>query len=303
MEIDGMVMALSDIGMTMEITFDSYGAVTLYDGEAIEEGAWTLVDGKADIDGMVCTLMSDGTLVAEDPDGAKVIFTGFVGTWKACYISTGGLTGDLRSMGITSTLILNADGTGSIDFPTPEEGNWYTEDGYVRFGENGMPMQILTGGYLKFGSDLAGYLVFSQDENAVWDPSMEVVQPAATSEPVATAEPAQAPVSDGTSDMSALMNCKYVAKTYTAYGQTMDASMLGAEYSLLFRENGTCDFGMAGMVVPNLPWGLQKVAVGLNEVDAFVINYYGTMFNAVITEAGFDMDFYGTMTLHFVPAE
>ena len=57
-------------------------------------------------------------------------------------LSGGGLTGDMRSMGITSTLILNADGTGSIDFPTPEEGNWYTEDGYVRFGENGMPMQF-----------------------------------------------------------------------------------------------------------------------------------------------------------------
>ena len=48
---------------------------------------------------------------------------------------------------------------------------------------------------------------------------------------------------------------------------------------------------------------MQQVAVGLNNVDAFVINYYGTMFNAVLTETGFDMDYYGTMTLHFVPAE
>lgn len=60
---------------------------------------------------------------------------------------------------------------------------------------------------------------------------------------------------------------------------------------------------MVGMVVPNLPWGLQKVATGLMEVDAFVINYYGTMFNAVVTAEGFDMDFYGTMPLHFAPAE
>ncbi len=26
-------------------------------------------------------------------------------------------------------------------------------------------------------------------------------------------------------------------------------------------------------------------------------------FNAVITDTGFDMDYYGNMTLHFVPAE
>lgn len=303
MEMEGQTIALKDMGMTMEIEFGLYGNISLFDGEYTETGLWTLVDGKADIDGMVCTLMSDGTLVAEDPEGAKVIFTGFIGTWKACYMSTGGLTGDLRSMGITSTLVLNADGTGSIDFPTPEEGIWYREEGILRFGENGMPMTVLPGGFLKFGSDLAGYLVFSKDENSTWDPSMEVVQPVATPEPVATAEPAQAPASGDEGDMMARMNKKYVAKTYTSFGQTMDASMLGAEYSMLFHENGTCDFGLAGMVVPNLPWGLQKVATGLTEVDAFVINYYGTMFNAVLTAEGFDMDYYGTMTLHFVPAE
>ena len=92
-------MALKDIGMTLEIEFGVYGNVSLYDGESIEDGIWTLVDGKADIDGMVCTLMSDGTLVAEDPDGAKVVFSGFTGTWQACYMSTGGLSGDPAEFG------------------------------------------------------------------------------------------------------------------------------------------------------------------------------------------------------------
>jgi hypothetical protein len=35
----------------------------------------------------------------------------------------------------------------------------------------------------------------------------------------------------------------------------------------------------------------------------YAINYYGTMFNCTPTASGFDMDFYGTMMMHFVPAE
>lgn len=304
MTVDGETIALADIDMTMEIELDAFGNISLYDGLTVETGFWTYVDGTADIDGMVLSLNADGTMTGVDPEGAQIVFTGFVGEWKAVYMATGGLTGDLRSMGITSTLILNADGTGSIDFPTAEDGAWYREDGYVRFGESGMPIQMLTGNFLKFGSDLAGYIVFSKDENAVWDPSMAepvVSAPEAPVEPAAPETPA-APADGGSADMSALMERKFIAKTYTAAGVTMDASMLG-EYSLLFHENGTCDFGMGGMVVQNLPWGLQKVSVGLNEVDAFVINYYGTMFNAVITEEGFDLDFYGSMILHYVPAE
>ena len=305
-EMDGQVLNLSDLDMVMEIELDANGNITLFDGEVTETGLWNMVDGQADIDGMILTLMSDGTVVAEDPDGAKVVFTGFAGIWKACYMDASGLNGDLRSMGISSTLVLNADGTGSIDFPTPEEGSWYREDGVVRFGEYGMQMELLSGGFLKYGTEMSGYMVFSQDENAVWVPgaSAAVEMPVATDAPVidVTPVPTQAPANEGANDLQARMNRKYVATTYTAYGQTMDGSMLG-EYSLFFRENGTCDFGMGGMVVPNLPWGLQKVATGLTEVDAFVINYYGSMFNAVITDAGFDMDFYGTMVLHFVPVE
>jgi len=83
----------------------------------------------------------------------------------------------------------------------------------------------------------------------------------------------------------------------------MDASMLGAEYAVVFHENGLADFTLAGTTIQNLPWGLQKVPVGLSTVDAFSINYYSTMFNAALTDSGFDMDYYGTMTLHFVLAE
>jgi hypothetical protein len=35
----------------------------------------------------------------------------------------------------------------------------------------------------------------------------------------------------------------------------------------------------------------------------YSINYYGTVFNCTPTDTGFDMDYYGTMTMHFVPAQ
>jgi len=248
--------------------------------------------------------------VEEAPAEAAASASGdFVGTWHMVYLSSGGFTGDMRPMGVNYTLELRADGTGTVDYPDVTDGIWYEEDGFTYFGQGGdnadMPMALLDNGFLQYGSDLGGYMVFSQDVNAVWDPSMAipVAEPVATEEPVAAPEVTEAPVQDPAGDMYARMNRKYVADTYTAFGQTMDASMLGSEYSVFFREDGTCDFGIAGMVVPNLPWGLQKVATGLTEVDAFVINYYGTMFNAVITDTGFDMDYYGTMTLHFEPAE
>ena len=53
---------------------------------------------------------------------------------------------------------------------------------------------------------------------------------------------------------------------------------------------------MAGFTAANLPYTVTAEGV-------YAINYYGTMFNCTPTDAGFDMDFYGTMMMHFVPAE
>ena len=244
----------------------------------------------------------------EEAAPAAVADDGFVGTWHMVYTTTGGFTGDLRPMGVTATLVLNADGTGTFDFLELTSGIWYEQDGFTYFGQGGdnadMPMALMDGGFLQYGSDLGGYIVFSQDANAEWDPSMgtALIAPGMdsfeTPMPAAPAAPAET-----ITDVNARLERKFVVTSYTSMGQDFDASMLGTEYSVIFHENGTCDFTMAGMAMPNLPWGMQKVAVGLNEVDAFVINYYGMMFNAVLTDTGFDMDYYGTMNLHFVPAE
>jgi len=130
----------------------------------------------------------------------------------------------------------------------------------------------------------------------VWNPA-----PAVTEAPVAPVAPAAPSISfDSYEDY---MEIKFVATTYTSFGTTVDASTLGAEYAVTFHANGTCEFVMSGMSTPGLTWGLQAVAMGLTKIEAFVINYYGTAYNFIPTETGFDMDFYGTMNLHFVPAQ
>ena len=202
----------------------------------------------------------------------------------------------LRSYGYEFTLTLNADGTGKLSGAADDAGKWYDDEGQVRFGQAESPLTLLDGGFLRYGSQLAGYMVFSQDANAVWSPA-----PVATEVPVATAAPAAPAASfDSYEDY---MDIKFVATTYTSFGNTMDASTLGAEYAVTFHANGTCEFIMAGINTPGLTWGLQEVAMGLTKAEAFVISYYGVNYNCIPTATGFDMDFYGTMNLHFVPAQ
>ena len=227
---------------------------------------------------------------------------GFVGQWHLCYVATGGLTGDLRQMGVTGMLTLEEDYTGVISGVADESSVWYEdEEGTIRFGEVGMPMYLLgdatspSGVFLQYGSQMGGYMIFSLNEHAVWDPAAYELQPpapAVTSAPAASAA-VPAPAAAGTRP---LFSTRYVCTTYTAGGYTADAAMLGVEYALYFREDGTCDLTIAGATVSNLPYSI-------NESGVYVINYFGTPFHCIPTEAGIDLDFYGTMTLHCTPAQ
>ena len=203
----------------------------------------------------------------------------YVGTWHMVYIATGGLEGDLRTMGVTGKLELNADGTGKLSGAADDAGNWYDDEGQVRFGKAEAPLTLLDGGFLRYGNQLAGYMVFSQDENAVWTPA-----PAVTEAPVVP----QAPAASSAVGMDALANYtdkKFVAKTYTVAGFTTDASMLGAEYALTIYANNTCELSMAGFPVL-LKW--------TQEADRLVIDYMGAAtYYVTLTEAGLDLDMSG----------
>ena len=290
-------------GMAMVLTLNPDGTCEMDMMGETEPGVWALENGKAYVMGDEIHIDGDGNLVMPSMDmvfakvgSAQTVpapslpegLEGYVGTWHLCYAATGGLTGDLRSMGLTGMLVLHADGTGVMTSLSEESGSWYDDEGQVRFGESGMPIFLLEDGFLRYGTELSGYMVFSQDEAAVWTP-------AAAATPAPTPAPTAAPQAPVTGDVAHL-NTRFVCRTYTSAGYTMDASMLGAEYALVFHDNGTADFTMAGFTAVNLPYTVTAEGV-------YAINYYGTMFNCTPTASGFDMDFYGTMMMHFVPAE
>jgi len=329
-DMDGMTLDPALFGITLIVTLNEDGTASVDDGEEVSEGVWQYADGAALLDGMPLVLNDEGCLVMEE-DGSRMVFTQgevapgeapseieqwlalmalmesvsgteedlsllpeelqpFVGEWHLCYCATGGLTGDLRTYGVTGTLVLHADGSGVLSGVADEEGFWYDDEGVIRFGESGMPMQLLGDPempmdlFLQYGSEMGGYMIFHQDEEAVWDPAML---------PAATAAPAASAPAGGSGTL--LTDTRYVCRQYTAAGMTMDADLLGAEYALVFHES-TADMTLGGFTIENLPYSVT-------EDGRYSINYFGTLFVCTPTESGLDMDYYGTMIMHFVPAD
>ena len=117
--------------------------------------------------------------------------------------------------------------------------------------------------------------------------------------------PTPAPQAGGESQpggYESFLDQKFICKTADVSGYTMDTSALGAEYSVVFHSDGSSEFVLAGTAVPGLTWTQEKVQTENGEADAFVIVYLdGTPLEYVITEAGFDMNFYDSMLMHFEP--
>ena len=87
-------------------------------------------------------------------------------------------------------------------------------------------------------------------------------------------------------------------------GYNMTAAMLGGyEYSLVFHEDGTVDFVMAGAEIPGLTWTTGAIATEEGDVEGFIIDYYTSPLNAVPAEKGLDMDYFGSMLMHFASEE
>jgi len=317
LEFDGEVYEASAFGMEgFVLTLNEDGTCSVDEYGEITEGSWYVVDGAAYVDdGTMLYMADDGRLYYED--GADRMYfsrpgseiadaedEGYAGQWTCIYMSAGMLVGDpIDVLGYTGMLELTADGTATSDFPNEVFGVWY-EDEYGNAyictdGATEMPLILYEGGFIQMGTEASGYMVYSKNAFDIWDPENvpAVVSGAADAGESAVSGDASAPAAGGK------MEQKFVCETYTTYGQTFDASTLGAEYSLLFHENGTVDFVMAGVEVKGLSWTYGTVTLESGEAEAYMIDYYGTAMGAVPTETGYDLDFYGTMTMHFVPAE
>ena len=306
MEMDGSTFSLADFEIVMNLTLNEDGTMTLFDGEEETEGTWTVSDGVITVDSMQGVLLDDGSL-SLDADGAKVIFTRdseasapvstpapaapvgdegapFLGTWYGQTMEMDGSTFSLADFEIVMNLTLNEDGTMTLfDGEEETEGTWTVSDGVAMIDT--MQAAVQADGTLRLEEDGAT-IVFTRDGEAA--------------APVIPTETEQSAAGNA-ADFTDRLEIKYVLDTADVEGFTMSASMLGdKEYSLVFHEDGTADFVLAGATVPGLPWTQQRIATEDGEADAFVIDYYGTPLNVILTDAGCDLNYFDSMLMHFV---
>ena len=126
--------------------------------------------------------------------------------------------------------------------------------------------------------------------------------PETAAEPTAEFNPAVTP--EPAAGAEIMLEKKYVMTDADVSGYNMTAAQLGNyEYSLLFHEDGTVKLVIAGADIPGLTWVFGKAPTEAGEVDGIVINYYTQALYIVPTEKGCDMDYFGSMLIHFAPEE
>lgn len=324
----GETIDLMEWGLSVTLTVHDDGTCVLDMMGDAENLLWMPVENGINMMGVLAVIQEDGMLMVEE-SGTQMMFsrepikapepeptkapepektqapepTGpnnaalsayadYIGTWYACYLNMGGMTGDMRAV-MPVKLILNADGTAVFDMMGPENGTWYADEKGILFfkGMNAPIALSLKDGFLQFGGEMSGFIMFSKDKSAVWSPN------AAPSSPSA---PSPTPPLPAGSVQDVQLDVKYTCTSADVAGNTLPASMLGAEYAVTFFSNGTTELVMAGVPVQGLAWRQNDVS----GQAAISITYFdGNDMHFILTDKGFDMDYYGAMLLHFEPVQ
>ena len=318
MEMEGVSYPLADMGMEMTLTIGADGAAEINMNGDVDSIHCVMQDGTLMADGVAFTLqdglltfsMDDVTMTfsLEKPEASDASFPfindsvtidDFKGVWTLVRVTAHGMTqpaeaaemaGDtLVIYGDTCDLTLQGmtlDGLSCsmggfmllISTPDGEAGITLREDGTIS-----LEMSDLTLWYERTG-------------DAPEEPAAEPV-PDVTPEPAAAPEPA-------VSGAEAMIGKKYVMTDADVNGYNMSAAQLGGyEYSVLLNADGTVTFVMAGANIPGLTWAYGKVPTDAGEADGVVMDYYTQALNLVPTAQGFDMDYFGSMMMHFAPED
>mgnify|MGYP002562641905 CR=1 FL=1 len=318
MEIEGASYPLADMGMEMTLTIGTDGAAEINMNGDVDSIHCVMQDGTLMADGVAFTLqdglltfsMDDVTMTfsLEKPEASDASFPfindsvtidDFKGVWTLVRVTAHGMTqpaeaaemaGDtLVIYGDTCDLTLQGmtlDGLSCsmggfmllISTPDGEAGITLREDGTIS-----LEMSDLTLWYERTG-------------DAPEEPAAEPV-PDVTPEPAAATEPA-------VSGAEVMIGKKYVMTDADVNGYNMTAAQMGNfEYSILLQEDGAVTFVMAGSDIPGLTWAYGRIPTEAGEVDGIVIDYYTQALNLVPTEKGFDMDYFGSMLMHFAPED
>lgn len=317
MEIDGVSYPLADMGMDLTITIGADGTAEMHmngEGERIQ---CSMQDGVLTADG-VSFALQDGMLVVSE-DGMTMTLNREKPEASAAsipVIDESATIDDLK--GVWALAHVTMDG-----ITLPAEAAEMAGDTLVVYGDScdltlqGMTLDGLTcgmDGYALLISILDGEAAATLREDGTLCLEMSDVTlwyertgdaPEITAEPVpeATSEPAAMP-EPAASSAEAMIGKKYVMTDADVNGCNMTAAQMGnLEYSILLQEDGTVTFVMAGSDIPGLTWAYGRIPTEAGEADGIVIDYYTQALNLAPTEKGFDMDYFGSMLMHFAPED
>ena len=225
----------------------------------------------------------------------------YAGTWYQIYFHNPVVAGvPMEMWGDNFPMVLRLDGTGKT-WDDDEDKTWRLDAyGSIVYDELS-GATLLPDGFLQWGNEKSGYVIYSRDPNAKWDESTPLWEdlweaayrvPEPDTQVLPVGQPDITVSSDGNGEI--LLDVKYLCKSYVSGGYQSDASALGAEYAVTFHADGSADFIMAGSPVPGLMWTMSGT-------DA-VIDYYGQAeLRFVPADQGLWMNFFDTMDLFFVP--
>lgn len=317
MEMEGVSYPLADMGMDLTITIGADGTAEMHmngEGERIQ---CSMQNGVLTADGVSFALQDSMLVVSED--GMTMTLSREKPEASAAsipVIDESATIDDLR--GVWALAHVTMDGV-----TLPAEAAEMAGDTLVVYGGScdltlqGMTLDGLTcsmDGYALLISILDGEAAATLREDGTLCLEMSDVTlwyertgdaPEITAEPVpeATSEPAAMP-EPASSGAEAMIGKKYVMTDADVNGCNMTAAQMGnLEYSILLQEDGTVTFVMAGSDIPGLTWAYGRIPTEAGEADGIVIDYYTQALNLAPTEKGFDMDYFGSMLMHFAPED
>ena len=317
MEIEGMSYPLADMGMDLTITIGADGTAEMHmngEGERIQ---CSMQDGVLTADGVSFALQDSMLVVSEDgmtmtlsrekPEASaasipvideSATIDDLKGVWALAHVTMDGVTLPAEAAEMAGdTLVVYGDSCDLTLQGMTVDGLTCGMDGYA------LLISILDG---EAAATLRedGTLCLEMSDVTLWyertgdapEITAEPV-PEATSEPAAMPEPAA-------SGAEAMIGKKYVMTDADVNGYNMTAAQMGnLEYSILLQEDGTVTFVMAGSDIPGLTWAYGRIPTEAGEDDGIVIDYYTQALNLAPTEKGFDMDYFGSMLMHFAPED
>ena len=305
MEMEGVSYPLSDMGMELTLTIGADGAAEMNmngEGESIQ---CSMQDGVLTADGVGIALQDGMLVVSEDgmtmtlsrekPEASaapipvideSATVDDLKGVWTLARVTMDGVTLAAEAAEMAGdTLVVYGDSCDLTLQGMTMDGLTCSMDGCA------LLISILDG---EAAATLRedGTLCLEMSDVTLWyERTGDAPEPANAPEPAA-------------GGAEVMIGKKYVMTDADVNGYNMTAAQMGNfEYSILLQEDGAVTFVMAGSDIPGLTWAYGRIPTEAGEVDGIVIDYYTQALNLVPTEKGFDMDYFGSMLMHFAPED